>query len=477
MGFDDDSGEAFIEAVEDFIDRGGLLSPRCGVIVGVSGGADSVALLAVLRELAARPSRQYRLTVAHLDHALRAESAADAAFVAELAAKWQLPCVVERRDVASGARLRGVGIEQAAREARYDFLARAAATTGASCVAVAHHADDNIETALHRIVRGTHLHGLAAMAPCRPLAEGLVLVRPLLCVHRDQVEAFCRGRGLAWRTDATNADTAYRRNFIRHELLPLVRQMNPRADEAIERLILAAADADAVLEQLARAALASAGVGYNAVNCQMLLVQPPVVQTYALRLLMEQTGVPMGAVGASRLAEAAALLSQRDGAVGLGGRFDAVRVAKVLIIQGAASEPQADEVAIPLAPPGSAQLPSGQTVHCRIEPFDAAAFAAHCRNRPGGSEILDAAKLSGSLMIRPRRNGDVFVPLGAPGRASVSNFLTNSKLPARQRKAVRCICDDLGIVYIWPLRIDDRVKVTPATGEVLRIETTPPKTS
>ena len=470
-----DNGATFIETVADYIDHHELLRAGCGVVVGVSGGADSVALLAALRSLAARSSRSYRLTVAHLDHALRADSAQDAAFVADLAARWQLPFVTECRDVGAQARRRGVGIEQAARDARYDFLAAAAKAAGVSRVAVAHHADDNIETALHRIIRGTHLHGLAAMAPSRPLTEdGPELIRPLLGVHRDQIEAFCQGQGLAWRTDLTNTDISYRRNFIRHQLLPLVRQVNGRADEAIERLILAAADADAVLEQLARVALAQNGIGVNAVNCRGLLTFPPVVQTYAIRLMMEQAGVPMGSVGTQRLTEAAALLSAKAGAVGLGGGFEARRVGKTLVVQRAAAESQDHIVMTTLETPGSIALADGRTVHCRVEPFDEAAFAEHCRTRPAGVELVDLAKITGPLVARCRRNGDVFVPLGAPGRASVSNFLTNAKLPAGERKHVICICDDLGLVYLWPLRIDDRVKVTAATREVLRFEATTP---
>ncbi len=468
----DDNDNAFLEAVGDFIDAHALIPSRATVVVAVSGGADSVALLAALRELGAMRSRQYRLVVAHLDHHLRADSAADAAFVSDLARRWQLPCAVETVDVAAAAREAGVGIEEAAREARYAFLARVAAQYDATHVAVAHHADDNVETALHRIIRGTHLHGLAAMAPRRELGEGLSLVRPLLGTHRDEVEAFCRDRGLAWRTDSTNADTAYRRNFIRHELLPLMRRLNPRAQEAVERLVAAAVEADGLLEKQALAVLAAAGaIGAEgaALACAELLAQPPVVQRYALRLALEQAGAPMRMMGAERLEELRALLSAPAGAVALGGGYEARRAGERLVIGRPVKTAAAcDESSAPLDVPGTTRV-GGITIDCRVEPFDRAAFGEHCRTRPAGVELLDAGKLSGPLVVRPRRAGDVFVPLGAPGRTSVSDFLTNLKLPAARRAQVRCICDDLGIVYLWPLRIDDRVKVTDGTREVLRV--------
>jgi tRNA(Ile)-lysidine synthase len=106
---------------------------------------------------------------------------------------------------------------------------------------------------------------------------------------------------------------------------------------------------------------------------------------------------------------------------------------------------------------------------CRIEPFAAAAFRKHCQGHPAGEELLDAEQVRGRLICRQRQPGDSFVPLGAPGRQSVSDFLTNLKLPPPEREAVRCICDELGIVHLAPLRIDDRVKVTPETRNVLRI--------
>jgi tRNA(Ile)-lysidine synthase len=252
--------EAFVREVGAFIDARSLLPPGAAVVVGVSGGADSAALLAVLRRLAAMPARGYRLTAAHLNHALRPDAQADADFVADLARRWGIPCVVGRREVAAEARAAGQGIEQAAREARYEFLTQTAKAAGASHVAVAHHADDNVETILYRVVRGTHLRGLAGISASRGLGDsGIALVRPLLERKRVEIEEFCRAEALAWCADSTNADTSYRRNFIRHDLLPLLRsRLNRRADEALLRLAQAAAGAEDVLSSLARAALAGA---------------------------------------------------------------------------------------------------------------------------------------------------------------------------------------------------------------------------
>ncbi|MCK4603014.1 MAG: tRNA lysidine(34) synthetase TilS, partial [Phycisphaerae bacterium] len=439
-------------------------------------GADSVALLAVLRELAGRPQRAYRLTAAHLNHGLRDSAAGDADFVAQLARDWSVPCIIERRDVAAEAQRQGKGTEETARMVRYDFLSQAARRAGADYVAVGHHADDNVETILYRIVRGTHIRGLAGIPAARRL-EGadVTLVRPLLVRRRDQIEAFCRQAGLTWRTDPTNEDTRFRRNFIRHELLPLLRErLNPRADEAVLRLAGAAGDVDAFLTRLADAALNRAtrarGEGSLAISCEALAAEPEVVRTCAMSLAVASVGVPLRAVGLVRLTELTELLGAAGaGAVALPGGYVARRRGDEIAFEAATEAAPAKTPSVPLECPGETLLPDGRRIICEVGAFDPTAFATHCRSRPDGVELVDAEQIRGSLWCRPRAEGDAFVPLGAPGRQTVSDFLTNSKLPRRRREEVLCICDDLGIIYVAPLRIDDRVKITETTRRALKI--------
>jgi len=470
--------DPLVRAVASFIDAHDLLAPGSAVVIGVSGGADSVALLAVLRELAAEDGRGYRLTVAHLDHALRDDSATDAAFVADLAEKWSLPCTCERRDVAAEARLRGEGIEQAGRAVRYEFLQQAALDAGADRVAVAHHADDNVETVLYRIVRGTHLRGAAGIPPRRHLGNSAVtLIRPMLDCRRDQIEAFCRRANLTWREDASNADTRVRRNFIRHELLPLLRdRLNPRADEAVLRLAAAADEAESVLAGLAAASLERAtretGDDRVILDAAILADTPAAVRACAMREALERLGVPMRSIGADRIVELTDVPCEagRTG-VSLPGGYEARREGgQVILERPTAPSPAADAVVLDLS--GETVLPDGRRIVCRTEAFDSAAFVRHCADPPAGVERLDADAVRGCLLCRPRRDGDVFLPLGSPGRQSVSDFLTNLRVGCR-RDAVRCICDEVGIVYVAPLRIDDRVRVSPRTQRVLHIQFPP----
>ena len=203
-------------------------------LVAVSGGADSVALATAIARLAPVGARG-QLVMAHADHGLRAESAADRDFVRALAERLGVRFVGRRLDVAAAAGREG--LEGRARRLRYEFLAEAAHEVGARHVMVAHTADDQAETILHRLLRGTGVAGLAGMRRSRQLADGVALLRPLLHVSRASVRAFLAATGQEWREDATNADPARARNFLRHEILPRCTSgPYPAAAEAIVRL-------------------------------------------------------------------------------------------------------------------------------------------------------------------------------------------------------------------------------------------------
>lgn len=206
--------------LREFLDRLAAALPAAGfwsmpVLVACSGGADSVALVLGLQRLAPPAAR---LVVAHVEHDLRAAAAADREFVSRLAARLGLPFVWRRVAVAA-APGGGEGLEARARRLRYAFLAEAALERGARHVVVAHTADDQAETILHRLLRGTGPAGLAGMAPARALCDGVALLRPLLHVPRECVRGFVAAEAEVWREDESNADVRHARNFLRHEIL------------------------------------------------------------------------------------------------------------------------------------------------------------------------------------------------------------------------------------------------------------------
>ncbi len=474
--------DPFVQSVAAAIDAGGLIEPQAAVVVGVSGGADSVALLAALRGLALQPARGYRLIVAHLHHGLRAQADQDERFVSELAGRWGLPYEVHRCDVAAEARRRGQGIEQAGRLLRYEFLHQVARRHGAGCVAVGHHADDQAETVLFHLFRGCHLRGLAGMAAIRPMGDGVSLVRPLLAIRRAEVEEYCRRNGLVWQQDVSNTNLAMRRNFIRHELMPLLQRcLNPQVNQAVLDLAAAAAEAEDYLHHLGEAALARAGKkpsdskqALTAVEASTLQAEPPLVRRYAVRIALERAGVPMRTVTAEHLHRLAAMVEKAQPVAldlpnGWAARLEggALLIEKTSPNARRAREETWSAVALPC--PGRTILPDGRTVVCERMPLERRAFEAHCRSGRHDVEWLDADAVGGALSCRPRQRGDAFCPLGVGGRRKVGRLLTDLKLPTTVRRSVLCIQDQAGIVLCLPVRIDERVKITDATRNVLRI--------
>jgi tRNA(Ile)-lysidine synthase len=227
-----------------------------GMLVGVSGGADSVGLLRAID--ACRRSLALEVRVAHLDHALRADSAAAAAWVAGLSGQLGLPVTTQRTDIRRRAAETGRGIEETARAARYEFLECAAMTHRCSHIAVAHTADDQAETILHHVLRGTGLAGLRGMPELRPLSPEVTLVRPLLGVARADVLRYLAELGQEYLIDATNDDERLTRNRLRQTLLPLLRmQFNPQVTDSLTRLGKQVADVQGIIERLARQLLES----------------------------------------------------------------------------------------------------------------------------------------------------------------------------------------------------------------------------
>lgn len=233
--------DPFIVRVRQTIQTHRLLSPESRVVIAVSGGADSVVLLHVLSCL--RSEWRLTLHLAHLDHGLRPESGDDAEFVRDLAGQWRVPATVERREVSAICARHGWSIEDGARRIRYRFFWDVATQQHATHVALAHTADDQAETVLMRVIRGTGLMGLGGMPIQRPLEETaessskLLVIRPLLEVWRQEILAYVTQQQLNFRDDSTNADRVFLRNRIRHELLPLLeRDYNPNIKRALTQL-------------------------------------------------------------------------------------------------------------------------------------------------------------------------------------------------------------------------------------------------
>lgn len=242
--------EGLVARVQQAIATQRLFPPRSRILVAVSGGADSVALLHILILL--QSSWKWSLRIAHLDHGLREGSAVDAAFVEQLAERWRIPATVGAKDVQSICSKEGWSLEDGARRIRYRFLSETADKYSMGHVALAHTADDQAETVLMRLLRGAGLLGLCAI-PYRRRQENVSIVRPLLEIWREEIEAFLQSERISHREDPSNQETRFLRNRIRHELLPLLaRDYNPKIKFALTQLAEQSAVDYAFLEAAAQ---------------------------------------------------------------------------------------------------------------------------------------------------------------------------------------------------------------------------------
>jgi tRNA(Ile)-lysidine synthase len=450
-------------------------------VVGVSGGPDSVALLHLLRQIVGPE----RLVAAHLNHSLRPTAAADAYFVAQTAAVWQIPFTQQTEDVAALARQAGLSLEAAGRQARYAFLAEVARERDAPLIAVGHHADDQVETLLLHLLRGTGLDGLRGMELIRPLpqAPDRLLLRPLLHSSRDAIEAYCRENQLQPRRDETNSDTRFRRNRLRHELLPQLVEYNPQVKRHLRQMAAIVAADLALLDDLTAAAwpavLVEQADGWLALDRSLWQAQPLALRRRLLRRALRQLA-PQVEIGfrsleqARLLAEApssgttAVFSEQIQFEVG----YERLRLRR----QTAVISPRAPQLAgpepLPLPVPGQVELAAGWWLETAVlDPFDPAAIH---KNPDPWTVFLDAERV-GTLRLRPRRPGERMQPLGLNGRsAKLKEIMVNRKIPAGLRRRWPLLVNDHHPLWLVGHLLDERARVTAATRRVWQITCHPP---
>lgn len=439
-----------------------LWAPDVRVVAAVSGGSDSVALLFLLKDLADR-GELVLAGLAHLHHRLRGDDAdRDAVFCRDLASRLGVPAVVGEADVSAEARDAGVSIEVAGRQARQRFYLEASASLTADRVALAHTRDDQAETLLLRLTRGAGSLGLAAMAPRRAH-----LVRPVLDLSRAELQQFLRDRGETWREDATNSDRAIPRNLIRHDVLPYLRTLNPRADEALARAAeLLRADA-AFLEQLANAAFIRAVEVDEAhervtISADELSRLPAPLASRVARYALE-TANPSRAYGLEEAQALCAFAASGNGARDVPGlemeRFGAKVVLRSRATQRVPRVPQ-----VVLQVPGVVEVPHGQWVVEAAGPMPVGALGVPRLDRV----VVDARDVGGHLIVRTRRPGDRLQPLGAPGRKKVQDVLVDRKVPRDDRDQVPIVTTEKGqIVWVAGQVLAEPFRVTPLTTTVV----------
>lgn len=466
----------FIRSTEAFIRKEQLVSSGCALLVGVSGGPDSIALLHALVALRTDLSVQ-RITVLHFNHRLRGEASdADQAFVTSLAAAMGLECFIDSADVRAVASAMGVSLEMASRFCRHRFFTQALAAGWGDRVALAHTANDQGEEALLRLFRGTGPSGMSGMAP--KSARGII--RPLLFAWRRSILEFLQDGGHAFREDASNAEPWCRRNVLRLEVIPLIeRHFHGRVLEAVVRHTELARDEEcwweAQLESLWTRVCVEHVNGRMALDGACLASLLPALQRRLVRRGIEKLQGHLQRITAAHVEAIRGLIIGPRGAahVDLPGRLRAAREGSALIL----SLMEATEAENRLQPPLEATFESpgvyrlgewewslrridAGALDCVKPPFDGMAGQA--------LEVrMDADTVAWPLCVRAWLPGDRFAPLGLGGTKKLQDFFVDAKVERARRTRIPLLCDREKICWVVGLRIDERVRVTPLTRHVL----------
>ncbi|MEW5872377.1 MAG: tRNA lysidine(34) synthetase TilS [Chloroflexota bacterium] len=472
-----------IERFRQILQQECPLDPDRLLLVGVSGGPDSLCLLDLLWQLG------FSLAVAHLDHGLRPESQEEAGLVRQWVEQKGLPFYLERLNVAALAKSQGLSIEEAARTARYRFLFKQAAQCQAQAVAVGHTADDQVETVLMHLLRGAGLSGLRGMA-CYSLpnawSQELPLVRPLLSIWREEILEHLHQRGLQPVLDASNQDTRFFRNRLRHELIPILETYNPQVRQRLWRTAQVLHQDYSVLERLVESAwqicLRQHGPGYLSLDPQALAAQPLSIQRYLVRRAIAQLQPDLRDVDFEAIERALAFLHRPS------------RMAQLNLVAGLRLFIEADQLwlanwqanlpadhwpqvspdrVLTFNPPGTLQLSQGWAIHATIVEDTRSLQEFDLQNNDPFQAWLDLDRLSLPLQVSSMRPGQRFQPLGMSGHSlKMSDFFINVRLPRRARRAWPLVLSSGEIAWVPGFRLGHPFRLSAQTrlALLLRLE-------
>jgi tRNA(Ile)-lysidine synthase len=475
--------ESLEERVSRFIRKNGLLEKGQKVLAAVSGGPDSVCLLHCLWTM--REKLGIELYAAHLNHGLRGqESEDDAAYVAELAGKLGVPLTLEKGDVAVYRKEHRLSLEEAAREVRYEFLARTAQSTGAAVTAVGHTLNDQVETILLHIIRGSGTLGLRGLQPRQALrfsGRKLETIRPLLEVKRRETEDYCLRFDLKPRHDSTNASFVPLRNRVRHELLPLLETYNPAVISSLLRISRIARDEAALLEVESLEAwksLVSRQESTFVFEKKPLLDLSPALQRQVFRKSIQELLGSLKDIETRHIEELMEMLTKPPGR-------------QINLTQGLVFVVEYDRYLLGAHPQEMVPLPAlkgnyeikvpGETVipGWRIE--TSVKSRASSQTAAGARKDLTASLFSASfdselagdkINVRPREKGDRFHPLGMQGTKKLGEFMLDAGIPRLWRERIPVFVTPQQVIWVAGWRMDERVKITTRTRQILEIKMT-----
>jgi tRNA(Ile)-lysidine synthase len=447
---------------EKYNQRHQLIAQEQSILLAVSGGVDSMVMLHLFSSL--REQMKLRLSVIHVNHQLRGEeSMGDEKFVLEMSGFYYIPFYCEHIDVISYAHELGLSKQLAARNLRYECFERIRGKAGADAVATAHHADDNAETVLLNIVRGTGIRGLAGIPPKR---ESGCIIRPLLFATRKEIETYAVEKGIKYRNDSSNRSLAYRRNELRHNILPALQKRNPDIVKTLNYIADKMQDVNKKMHRIVDVTMLSImrkdSQGRLKLNVKKLKLKPDFLWDEIFVELLHRMDIEPTEKKVSALRR---LCTQPTGRIiELSGRFTACHDRDYIVFKIADDQQ-----------PNIKQVEFGKSYDYNNYLVSISTPESVPTTYTGNHEVeyIDADRLGKQLVLRPWHAGDWFIPLGMSNKKKLSDFFTDQKVPRYQKSSVPVLESDGTIVWVCGKRLDDRFKLTDLTQKAIRLTCQP----
>ena len=452
-----------------------MLSKGDGLLVGVSGGPDSVALLYLLMEL--KDDYDLQIYVVHLNHMLREdESDDDAGYVEKLAKRLKLPVFIGKKDVKEFAKADKLSLEEAARIQRYEFYKQIADKLNIRKIALGHTADDNAETVLMRLLRGAGEQGLIGIHPVRHI-DNLKVIRPLLNVHRREIESFLKEKRISVRTDSSNADNKFLRNKIRLELIPLLEE---NYNQNIKQVLVNTADIlreeneylKEITEKFYSKSIRKTVLGKSNENIQLDISKirsyPLAIQRRVIRYGIKELTGSLRQITYLHCNEVLKLLKGNlaYGQIDLPNGLVVERMRRELVIRRGKAQ-NIRSIIYPVKIPGETVISeTGVKLVCSISKRKTN-FKFSTQNHY--QESFDYDRIKEPVFVRTRKLGDTFQPLGMIGKKKVKDFFIDQKVSQPEKNRVLFLTDKTDIIWIIDFRISDKFKVTEKTKQVLKV--------
>lgn len=483
--FKNDTGGSLIKKVEKTVSEYGMLEENDSVLVGVSGGADSVALVHILIEIA--PLFSLKLGVAHLNHSLRGnESDDDASFVAAVSDKLHLPCFIEKKDVFKYKTEEGLSLEEAGRRVRYAFFEDIAQREGYNRIALGHTCDDNAELVLMYLIRGSGPLGISGIPPVRGgLKNNLSVIRPLIKTARSEIIDYISAGGLSHVTDKSNLDEKYLRNRIRHHLIPELKAgYNPKIVETLNRLASIVRSEEEWMENELKGIL-NKNTLFAENNRIVLSVSGinalhPAAKRRAARSAIAKVKGDLRRISYSHIELVSSQLEGNSDEwsldlpdrIRISGTGDNLQISKeenalrsIVSKRGIGGQ---DYYEYAINEPGQV-IAEKEGFKVLFSETKNVSHEDVCKSGPGVA-FFDMDKISFPLVLRNRLPGDRFTPLGMTGSKKVSKYMINKKVPDERRSKLPVALSNCKIIWLAGYVIDDSVKVTLNTRKILKAE-------